>query len=106
MSPRLTIPLWLVFTLQSVVVAGAFIAVILVLTLQQQDQYKASVFNEIELQQRLNENTILTPILNREKVITALADRLIADPSIHFNKGDTLHSPNIQRNQPSTKSSP
>ena len=44
---KCTIPLWLVFTLQSLVVMVSFIAVILVLVMQQQDQYKSSVFREI-----------------------------------------------------------
>jgi class 3 adenylate cyclase/HAMP domain-containing protein len=94
---KCTIPLWLVFTLQSLIVCGAFLAVILVLSLQQQDQYKASVFREIELQQAVSNNALTSPIITRERILSQLARRMDRDPSLWFNIGDTMQSVNIQR---------
>jgi hypothetical protein len=98
MPRRCTIPLWLVFSLQSLIVAGAFIAVILVLVLQQRSQFKKAVFDKIDLQLHLAEVALVGPLITREKSFQQLVDRLEADPSLNLRMQahNDLSSPNIQ----------
>ena len=96
--PSCTIPLWLVFSLQSLVVMVSFIAVILVLVLQQQDQYKSSVFEKINLQQQRSEYTIMSPITAREGRFKQLSDQFQQSPDMWYT--DTMSqatSPALQR---------
>ena len=92
-----SIPLWLVFALQSLVVSGAFVAVILVLSLQMESQYKGSVYDKILLRQELTNNALTTPIITRERSHTQLATRLSLDPTLRLQIGDTLATPTVQQ---------
>ena len=93
----MAIPLWLVFGLQSLIVTLSFIAVILVLVLQQQDQYRQSVFDKVGLMQDNADKAMTAPIITRERINAQVATRLTLDTSLWYRYNDSIHDAHIQR---------
>ena len=71
-----TVPLWGIFIIQSLVVAGAFVAVILVLTLQQRSDFQDALFKELSLRQVNTRESFLAPARQEEALMNALVDDL------------------------------
>jgi hypothetical protein len=67
------IPLLVVFICQCLIVVGAFVAVILVLSIQQEKDFQNTVNNQLKLRQERAREEFLGPIYKEEAVINNLA---------------------------------
>ena len=94
---KCTIPLWLVFALQSLVVMVSFIAVILVLVMQQQSQFKTAVFEKIDLHQQRSEYVITSPLVTRESRFKQLSEEFLLKPDMWYEDTMNQFSPALQR---------
>ena len=92
-----TIPLWVVFGFQSSVVAASFVAVILVLVLQQKSLYHDAVLEKIDLHQQRTESSVISPLTAREDRFKQLNRQAQNTPSMWYADNMTQASDAVRQ---------